>query len=59
LQDAQRRILKTESNRKAFIRKYFHSDIADPDNYDMVINTGNISLREAIDTIANLLRPKT
>lgn len=59
LQDAQRRILKTESNRKAFIRKYFHADIADPDNYDMVINTGNISLREAIETVASLLRPKT
>jgi cytidylate kinase len=59
LQDAQRRILKTESDRKAFIRKYFHSDIANPDNYDMVINTGNISLREAIETIAGLLRPKT
>ncbi|MGD9006684.1 MAG: cytidylate kinase-like family protein [Desulfobacteraceae bacterium] len=59
LQDAQRRILKTESNRKAFIRKYFHSDIADPGNYDMVINTGNISLREAIEMVASLLRSKT
>jgi cytidylate kinase len=59
LQDAQRRILKTESNRKAFIRKYFHSDIGDPDNYDMVINTGNISLREAIEMVASLLRSKT
>ncbi len=59
LQDAQRRILKTESDRKAFIRKYFHSDIADPANYDMVINTSNISLREAIEAVAGLLRPKT
>jgi cytidylate kinase len=59
LQEAKRRILKTESDRKAFIRKYFHSDIANPDNYDMVINTGNISLREAIETVAGLLRPKT
>jgi cytidylate kinase len=59
LKDAQNRILKTESDRKAFIRKYFHSDIADPSNYDMVLNTGNISLREAIETVASLLRPKT
>lgn len=59
LQDAHRRVLKTESNRKAFIRKYFHSDITDPGNYDMVINTGNISLREAIEVVAGLLRPKT
>jgi cytidylate kinase len=59
LQDAQRRILQTESDRKAFIRKYFHSDIANPDNYDMVLNTGNISLREAIEGVACMLRPKT
>jgi cytidylate kinase len=59
LKDAKRRILKTESDRKAFIRKYFHSDIADPGNYDMVINTGTISLSEAIETVSCLLQPKT
>jgi cytidylate kinase len=59
LQEAHNRILKTESDRKAFIRKYFHSDISNADNYDMVINTGSISLREAIETVAGLLRPKT
>jgi cytidylate kinase len=59
LKEAQRRILKTESDRKAFIRKYFHSDIADPGNYDMIINSATISLREAIDAVAGILKPKT
>lgn len=59
LKEARRRILKTESDRKAFIRKYFHSDISDPGNYDMVINSATISLGEAIDALAGILKPKT
>jgi hypothetical protein len=39
------RVLRTESDRRAFIRKYFHSDIGDPANYDMVLNTGSLSDR--------------
>ena len=58
VKDAERRILKTESDRQAFIRKYFHSEIADPNNYDMVINTATISLREAIESVASILKPK-
>lgn len=59
LKEAQRRILKTESDRKAFIRKYFHSDITNPGNYDMVINSATIALREAIDAVTGILKPKT
>jgi cytidylate kinase len=58
VKDAERRILKTESDRQAFIRKYFHSEIADPDNYDMLINTATISLREAIEAVSGILKPK-
>lgn len=46
----KRRVLKTDSDRKAFIRKYFHKDIADPLNYDLVINTGLVSLDGAVLT---------
>ena len=41
---AKRRIVRTESDRRAFVRKYFHADIADPINYDMVLNTAVLSL---------------
>ena len=50
--EAKRRVIQTESDRKAFIRKYFNSDIADPDNYDLVINTEILSLENATEVIA-------
>ena len=53
--EAKRRVIKTESDRKAFIRKYFNADIADPDNYDLTINTENLSVDQAADVIAAAL----
>ena len=53
--EASRRLTKTESNRKAFIRKYFNSDIADPTNYDLVINTETLSVSNAVDIIGAAL----
>ena len=58
LKDAKRRILKTESDRRAFIRKYFHKDIEDPTHYDVVINTGNIRLDEAIESVCHIINRK-
>lgn len=55
--EAKRRILKIESQRRAFIRKYFHEDITDPVNYDLVINTGNVSILEVISAVDAMLRP--
>ena len=48
---AKRRIVRTESDRRAFIRKYFHADIADPINYDLVINTGGMGIDAAAETV--------
>lgn len=52
---ARRRIIRTESDRKAFIRKYFNADIADPLNYDLVINTGTLSIDSAVNTVKTAL----
>lgn len=49
--DAKRRVLRTESDRKAFVRKYFHSDIGDPAHYDMTLNTGALSIASAAKAI--------
>jgi cytidylate kinase len=46
---ARRRVLRTESDRKAFIRKYFLADIADAQNYDMILNTGSVGIDAAVD----------
>jgi cytidylate kinase len=53
--EAQRRVARTESDRRAFIRKYFHSDIADPINYDMVLNTGTLSIESAAKAVCCVL----
>lgn len=50
-EEAKRRVLRTESDRRAFVRKYFHSDIRDPNNYDMVLNTGTLSVESAAAAI--------
>jgi cytidylate kinase len=49
--EAERRAIHTESNRKAAIRKYFNADIADPLNYDLTANTGMLSLDQVVDIV--------
>lgn len=51
LDDARKRVIRRESDRRAFVRKYFHSDISSPLNYDLIINTGLLTLEGAIRTI--------
>ena len=50
-EDAKRRIFRTESDRRAFIRKYFAADITDPINYDLVINTGELDIDKAVEAV--------
>jgi cytidylate kinase len=52
---AKTRILKTESDRKAFIKKYFNGDIEDPLNYDLIINTGTLSIDDAANAVKGAL----
>ena len=51
--EAKQRVLRTESDRQAFVRKYFHSDIRDPVNYDMVLNTGTFDVERAAAAICS------
>ena len=53
--EAKRRVLRTDSDRRAFIRKYFNADIADPNNYDLVINTATLNLDDAVNVISAAL----
>lgn len=54
-EDAKRHIIRTESDRRAFIRKYFNADIANPTNYDLVINTGSLEIDKAVDAVIAML----
>jgi cytidylate kinase len=58
VKEAERRILNTESNRRAFIRKYFHKEIFDPIHYDLVLNTATISLEEAVEAVCRIVQLK-
>ncbi|HOD35080.1 MAG TPA: cytidylate kinase-like family protein [Syntrophales bacterium] len=50
--EASRQVMRLDAERKAFIQKYFHADMMDPTNYDLVINTHNID----IDLAARLIK---
>ena len=54
-EEAKRRVLRTESDRRAFVRKYFHSDISDPANYDVVLNAGTLSVDSSAAAICGAL----
>jgi cytidylate kinase len=49
--DAKRRILRRESRRRAFVRQSFHEDIADPLNYDLILNMGKLSIKSAVNAV--------
>lgn len=49
--DSEKYILKRENDRKAFVRKYFNADMADPKHYDLIINTDKISVETATESI--------
>jgi cytidylate kinase len=54
-EDAARRIIRTESDRRAFVRKYFYADIDDPLHYDLVINTEIFDLDTAVDMVGSAM----
>ena len=55
---AENRVLKTESERQAFIRKYFHADISAPHNYDLVLNSGTFTITESIQGVCHMIKLK-
>jgi cytidylate kinase len=49
--EAEQYVIKTENNRKAFVRKYFNADLTDPKDYDIIINTEKISIGAVIESL--------
>jgi len=50
-EEAQRYIIKADSDRRAFVRKYFHAEINDPVHYDLVLNMRGYLLDSAVDAV--------
>jgi cytidylate kinase len=45
--DARRKMHETDSNRAAYIKQLYGRDWCDPDEYDLVVNTGRVSYATA------------
>lgn len=54
-EDAQKMMVSTDANRTAFIRRYFNADTQDPANYDLILNTGTLSVEKAVSIIQSAL----
>lgn len=49
--DALEYVIKYDADQIAFIRKYFNEDINDPKHYDLMINTRNVRIDAAAESI--------
>jgi len=58
VEQAKRRVIQRESRRKAFVRHSFNADISNPINYDPTINTGKMSIDEAVEAIIVAVRAR-
>jgi cytidylate kinase len=50
-EEARNSVIKTETDRVAFIKKYYKADMKDPVNYDLVINTENVHMGTAVQIV--------
>lgn len=49
--EARHRIVTVEADRKAFLMKYFHAELADPITFDLVVNTAVLGVEGACSAI--------
>jgi cytidylate kinase len=56
---AKREISRFDTSRKEFVKRYFNSDLENPVNYDLVLNTESLSPENAADILIFALSLKT
>jgi CMP/dCMP kinase len=49
--DARRKMHETDANRAAYIKQLYKRDWCDPDEYDLIVNTGRLTYQAAADMI--------
>ena len=54
-EEAKRRVINRENRRSAFIQQSFNADVADPNNYDLVINTGRGDMDAAVGAVIGMV----
>lgn len=55
---ARNRVRQVSRKRSQFVRQYFGKSITDSANYDLVINTNNVSLDQAVNIIITAFKQK-
>ena len=55
-EETARHIETTDRDRALFVREHFQKDVADPRNYDLVLNTSRFTVAECADLIIESLR---
>jgi len=50
---ARKEIARFDDGSREFVKRYFKANIADPINYDIVINTNNLSIEGAASIIVD------
>jgi len=54
--EAERRIRQSDRERAAYLKRYFNTTHLDPANYDLVLNTGHLSVDTAVTLIKEAAR---
>ena len=50
-EEAERQVVRIESDRRAYVRKYFHVELLDPTRFDLVLNPTHLSIEGIVTTI--------
>jgi cytidylate kinase len=56
LDEAKRKVVQTDADRKSFIRKYFNADINNPCNYDLVIDIHTLGIDKTADLVCSVFK---
>jgi cytidylate kinase len=56
--EAEDFVLKMQKARRSFVKQYFQRDVTDPLDYDMVINTENLSIDAAVLIIQTAIKAR-
>jgi cytidylate kinase len=57
-ESARKEITRSDSSRNEFIKRYFHAELEDPVNYDIVINTSILNYKDAAAVIIKAFKIK-
>jgi cytidylate kinase len=55
---ARSRVEEVERDRRAFYRRHFDRDVTDPGHYDLMVNTGTLSIDAAVEIIVAAYKAK-